>query len=545
MAEIKKYLDQTGLQELVTKIKAEDVKVKEAANAYADSLAKNYDPAGSAKTAEDNAKAYADSLAGNYDAAGSAAAVDGKLTEEVNRAKAEEERIVGLVEAAQGKADANETAIDAINNETTGILATAKGYTDTEVAKVQSEVDALEELVGTLPDGTEAKTVVEYVNKKTEGIATDAALGELQSQLAAAQEAIDAVEADYLKAADKNELQGNIDAEADAREAADNEIKASVKAISDDYLKSADKTELVEAISAAKEEAVATVLGGAVDEDFDTLKEVAEWILSDTTGAAAMQTDVATLKTDMAKAKDDIDTLNGEMDAVEDAVATKAEQSALAQEIADREAGDAALDTRVKALETQLGDGEGSVADQIADAKQEAITAATEAAAADATSKANAAEANAKSYAEGLNTTMSARVDALEADTHTHSNKALLDTYTQTEANLADAVAKKHEHANKSVLDNITADKVSAWDAAEQNAKDFASGLNNTLTSTVNGINDRLTVAEGAVATKAEAEDLENAVDRIAAVEAKASANESAIAGFQAIATTDIDALFA
>ena len=29
---------------------------------------------------------------------------------------------------------------------------------------------------------------------------------------------------------------------------------------------------------------------------------------------------------------------------------------------------------------------------------------------------------------------------------HTHSNKALLDTYTQTEANLADAVTKKHNH---------------------------------------------------------------------------------------------------
>ena len=29
---------------------------------------------------------------------------------------------------------------------------------------------------------------------------------------------------------------------------------------------------------------------------------------------------------------------------------------------------------------------------------------------------------------------------------HTHGNKALLDTYTQTEANLADAVAKKHSH---------------------------------------------------------------------------------------------------
>ena len=44
------------------------------ANAYADSLAANYDAAGAAATAQAAAKAYADSLAANYDAAGSAAA---------------------------------------------------------------------------------------------------------------------------------------------------------------------------------------------------------------------------------------------------------------------------------------------------------------------------------------------------------------------------------------------------------------------------------------------------------------------------------------
>lgn len=45
----------------------------------------------------------------------------------------------------------------------------------------------------------------------------------------------------------------------------------------------------------AAAEAVAAVVAGA-DSDFDTLKEVADWIMSDTTGAAALQTDVAGLK---------------------------------------------------------------------------------------------------------------------------------------------------------------------------------------------------------------------------------------------------------
>lgn len=50
---------------------------------------------------------------------------------------------------------------------------------------------------------------------------------------------------------------------------------------------------------------------------------------------------------------------------------------------------------------------------------------------------------------------------------HVHANKELLDSYTQTEADLANAVARVHEHGNKSVLDGITADKVTAWDGKQ------------------------------------------------------------------------------
>ena len=50
---------------------------------------------------------------------------------------------------------------------------------------------------------------------------------------------------------------------------------------------------------------------------------------------------------------------------------------------------------------------------------------------------------------------------------HTHANKELLDTYKQTEADLANAVSKVHEHGNKSVLDGITSAKVTSWDGKE------------------------------------------------------------------------------
>lgn len=58
------------------------------------------------------------------------------------------------------------------------------------------------------------------------------------------------------------------------------------------------------------------------------------------------------------------------------------------------------------------------------------------------------------------------RLEALEAVDHEHANKALLDTYTQTEADLADAVAKKHEHANAAELAKIADGDKAKWDKA-------------------------------------------------------------------------------
>lgn len=59
-------------------------------------------------------------------------------------------------------------------------------------------------------------------------------------------------------------------------------------------------------------------------------------------------------------------------------------------------------------------------------------------------------------------------IDALEAKSHEHSNKALLDTYTQTEVDLADAVAKKHSHTNKTELDKFATGDKAKLDSAVQ-----------------------------------------------------------------------------
>jgi hypothetical protein len=113
-------------------------------------------------------------------------------------------------------------------------------------------------------------------------------------------------------------------------------------------------------------------------------------------------------------------------------------------------AGDATA--KVKTAKEEAIDAAAADAASKADAAKEA---AISAAAGDAKAKADAAQAAAQTYADDLNTAMITRVEALEA----------ID----------------HEHENQTVLNGITADKVSAWDAAEQNAKDYADGKFVTL----------------------------------------------------------------
>lgn len=64
---------------------------------------------------------------------------------------------------------------------------------------------------------------------------------------------------------------------------------------------------------------------------------------------------------------------------------------------------------------------------------------------------------------DNLNSALKEKVNAAAEGNHSHANKALLDTYTQTEADLADAVAKKHAHANADELAKIANGDVEKW----------------------------------------------------------------------------------
>lgn len=324
---------------------------------------------------------------------------------------------------AQGYADAKDSAI-----------ATAKKAGD----DAQADVDVLETKVGTVPEN---KTVVQMI-AEAQAAATydDTALKGRVSN----------IEKDYLKAADKTELQGNIDTVSD-------KVTTLIGSVEGDDGKSAR--------TIASEE-VAKIVAGA-DASYDTLKEVSDWISSHKKDASAMNSAIIALE------------------GIVDGIGGDGEKATVVAYVTDAIAalniGDYAKAADLTALASRVTTAEGKITileGQVATINGDATTAGSIAkAAADAL-------ASAKAYTDEKDTAMDTRVDALEAASHTHRNKALLDTYTQTEENLADAVAKKHEHTNKTVLDGITAEKVSAWNSAESNAKSYTDELANGQVTT-------------------------------------------------------------
>ena len=172
------------------------------------------------------------------------------------------------------------------------------------------------------------------------------------------------------------------------------------------------------AAAAAK---VAEIVAGA-NADFDTLKEIADWILNDTTGAADMANDIKALEDKMVGV--DTTVVASIATAIDAALKVEGvEKYALASSLS-------ALADRVKALE----DAGFQNAEQVGSAIDAKIAALKLAESYDAKGAAAAAESAAKAHADGLNTAMNTRVAVLEAIDH---DKILSDakSYTDTEIN--------------------------------------------------------------------------------------------------------------
>lgn len=392
---------------------------------------------------------------------------------------------------AQGYADAKDTAI-----------AAAKKAGD----DAQADVDALEAKVGTVPTD---KTVVQMISDaQTAATYNDT---QVKADIKANADAIDALEtlvgdtavATQISSAvnsAKTELKGNADTDTDASAtivgakkyadkldaAMDTRVDALEAAIGEGGSVAAQITaeiqkldkedtavdgQYVSAVSEA--DGIITVTRKALPDYTDTYAaKVHTHAIADVTGlqdaldAKAADADLSALDTRVGTAEGKLTTLidtdagksirtiaNEELAAQlipENAKESLNTLQEIAAWIQDHPDDASAMNTRIGALETLVG--EDPVSTQI----NNAITAL-----------------KIGDYAKAADLTAAiGRIAALEADTHTHANKALLDTYTQTEANLADAVAKKHEHANKTVLDGITAEKVTAWDKVSEKAND-------------------------------------------------------------------------
>lgn len=62
-----------------------------------------------------------------------------------------------------------------------------------------------------------------------------------------------------------------------------------------------------------------------------------------------------------------------------------------------------------------------------------------------------------------LDDALKEKINSASEGNHSHANKALLDTYDQTNADLKAAVEQKHTHGNKATIDKITEDNLTAW----------------------------------------------------------------------------------
>lgn len=188
------------------------------------------------------------------------------------------------------------------------------------------------------------------------------------------------------------------------------------------------------------------------------MKEIADWIMSDTTGAAKMANDITRLDTILDGIGDTTDdeqaTVVAYVQAMIDAlgignyVKTTVMNAELAKKV-DKVDGSRLMTT---AEGTKLaGIAEGAQVNVIEKIKVNGVEQTVTEKAVDVSVPTGALASLDKVTEENLDSALKAKVNA--------------------------AAEGNHSHANKTVLDGITSEKVAAWDAAEQNAKNYVDGL--------------------------------------------------------------------
>lgn len=496
-----------------------------------------------AQTAADNAQAAVDALAGKVGEVAEGKTVVGLIGEETARATEAEAALaakIGTVEEGKDLAGMLAAEVERATK--------AEGDAAAAAAAAQKTADDVTALVGTLPAdaGEGIDTVVKYIDKKTADITSGTEFTELEGR-------VKAIEDDYLVEADKTELTNAINGKVASVGAKDNSVViggeataptvgVQISAGAGNALSLADDGLMVTLPTAAEYSIVKDeTAGDGFAATYHLTKDGAN------VGAAInipkdMVVQSGTVVTDPegqpAGTYIKLVLANAENSELYIPVDTLIEYVTSGSQTGDMIVINVSDDHKVTATIT---DGTITAAKLTTDVQTALNKAHTHANAEELDkialgdkAKWDAAEQNAKDYADGLNTAMNTRVEALEAIDHDHANKAeldliatgdkakwdaaagkahehankdLLDTYTQTEADLADAVAKKHEHANADVLAGITAENITDWNDAvskehvHENAEElakFADGDKAKLDSAVQTV----TAGAGLKATK-------------------------------------------
>lgn len=448
MAE-KKYVDLTGLTTYDGKIKAlideKDAATLAAAKTHAEGLGSNYDQAGTAATkvqelADGQVKANKEAIAKlNGDAA-----TDGSVAKAVADAKT---ALEGKITAADAKADAAQTA-----------------------------ADNLKTYVGTIPEAAKSKNVVAYVDEKISGIASDAELNALKTRMTTAEGSI------KTNADDIDALEGRADAV---------EAKATANAAAITTLNGEGAGSVKKQIDDAFNDFATKV---SDDKVVNTYKELIDYCATHSAETAEMAGNIAKNATAISTLEKFVGKLP-EGTSAADVIGYINEKVAAEQSRAEKAEG--ALDTRVKAIEAKFGEGEGSVADQIADAVKVETDARTAADAALDTKITAAKKAGDDAQAdvdalEGVVATKAAAADVTALGTRvTAAEKDIDDLQAAigTDGSVTAAIAD----AKKAGTD--------AQSTANQNKTDIAT-LNTTVaghTSTLSAQGDKITALEGKV----------------------------------------------
>lgn len=399
--------------------------------------------AGAAAQALIDAKAYADGKDAAIAAAkkaGDDAQADVDALEAKVGTVADGKTVVQMISEAQAAATYNDTAIKA------------------DIKANADAIDALEGLVGGTAVSTQISTAVSAAKTELKGSDADT---DASATIAGAKKYADKLDAamdtrvDALEAAvgEGGSVGAQIDAKIQALDVKDAEVAGQyVSAVSEADGKITvsrkalpDYTEVYDAKGAAAQAlADAKTYADGLNTAMDTRMDAAEGKLTTLIGSDASKS-VRTIANEELAAQLIPENASAALDTLQE----------IAAWIQEHPNDASAMNSAIEALQTKVGDA--SVSSQITAAINELkngdIKAATD------------------------------RIAALEADTHTHANKALLDTYTQTEANLADAVAKKHEHVNATELAKFVDGDKAKLDAAVQTVT-AGTGLTATKTGT-------------------------------------------------------------